>query len=133
VWGPAKVTSIGGWNHYISFIDDAKRYDTVLFLIKKSDSTERIKGHVAKLKQKFGRAPTYMRVDNGSELVNAEVKKFAEEEGITIETTAPYSPLQNGIAERFNRTILELVCAMLIAKDLPSFLWDEAARHATYL
>jgi len=74
-----------------------------------------------------------MRVDNGSELVNVEVKKFAKEEGITIETTAPYSPSQNGIVEHFNRTILELVRAMLIAKDLPSFLWDEAARHATYL
>ena len=133
VWGPAKVTSIGGWNYYISFIDDAKRYDTILFLVKKSDSTDRIKGHVAKLKQKWGKAPKYMRVDNGAELVNKEVKKFAEEEGIIIETTAPYSPSQNGIAERFNRTILELVRAMLISKDLPSFLWDEAARHATYL
>jgi len=109
VWGPAKVTSIRGWNYYISFIDNAKRYDTILFLVKKSDLTERIKGHVTKLKQKFGKAPRYMRVDNGSELVNAEVKKFVEEEGITIETTAPYSPSQNGIAERFNRTILELV------------------------
>jgi len=91
VWGPAKVMLIGGWNYYISFIDNAKRYDTVLFLVKKSDSTEHIKGHVAKLKQKFGKVPRYMRVDNGSELVNAEVKKFAEKEGITIETTAPYS------------------------------------------
>jgi transposase InsO family protein len=133
VWGPAKVTSIGGWRYYISFIDDAKRYDSILFLVKKSDSTERIKGHVVKLKQKFGRAPKFMRVDNGAELVNGEVKKFAEQEGITIEMTAPYSPSQNGIAERFNRTILELVRAMLIAKGLPPFLWDEAARHATYL
>jgi transposase InsO family protein len=101
--------------------------------VKKSDSTDCIKGHVAKLKQKFGKAPGYMRVDNGAELVNAEVKKFAEEEGITIETTAPYSPSQNGIVERFNRTILEIVRVMLISKDLPSFLWDKAARHATYL
>ena len=86
-----------------------------------------------KLKQNFGKAPTCIRVDNRSELVNAEVKKFAEEEGVTIETMVPYSPSQNGIAERFNRTRLELVRAMLISTDLPSFLWDEAARHATYL
>ena len=93
-----------------------------MFLTKKSDSTMCIKGHVAKLKQKFGKAPKWIRFDNGAELVNGEVKKFAEEEGIIIETTAPYSPSQNGIAERFNRTILELVRAMLIAKDLPAFL-----------
>jgi len=48
---------------------------------------------VAKIKQKFGKAPRYMRVDNGVELVNMEVKKFTEDEGI-IKTTAPYSPSQ---------------------------------------
>ena len=72
-------------------------------------------------------------MDNGKELVNEEVKKFCAEEGITIETSAPYSPSQNGVAERFNRTLIELVRAMLIAKDLPSFLWDEAVSHATYI
>lgn len=129
----AKVKSIGSWHYYISFIDNAKHYDTILFLVKKSNLTEHIKGHVAKLKQKFGKAPVYMQVDNGAELVNTAVKKFVEEEGITIKTTAPYFLSQNGIMEHFNRMILELVCAMLIWKDLPSFLWDEAVRHATYL
>jgi transposase InsO family protein len=133
VWGPARVTSIGGWKYYVSFIDDAKRYDTVLFLAKKTDTSNRIKGHVAKIKRKHGKAPQYMRVDNGTEFINAEVKKFAEEEGIIIETSAPYSPSQNGVAERFNRTLLELVRAMLIAKQLPEYLWDEAVSHATYL
>jgi hypothetical protein len=65
--------------------------------------------------------------------VNAEVRKFAAEEGILIETTAPYSPSQNGIAERFNRSVIELVRAMLIAKNLPAFLWDEAVSHVVYL
>jgi len=46
---------------------------------------------------------------------------------------APYSPSQNGITERFNRTLLELMCAMLIEKRLPAFLWDEAVAHAVYL
>jgi hypothetical protein len=52
---------------------------------------------------------------------------------ITIETTAPYSPSQNGVAERFNRTLLELAWAMLIEKNLPIFLWDKAVAHAAYL
>src|SRR6202166_5390975 len=74
-----------------------------------------------------------MRVDNRKELVNDEVKKFCAEEEITIETSAPYSPSQNGVAERFNRTLIELIRAMLIAKGLPSFLWDEAVSHAAYI
>ena len=61
----------------------------------------------------------FMRADNGKELINDEVIKFCKNEGITIEVTAPYSPSQNGIAEHFNQTLIELVCAMLIAKGLP--------------
>ena len=74
------------------------------------------------MKQKFGKAPTFMRADNRKELINDEIIKFCREEGITIKSTAPYSPSQNGIAERFNRTLIELVHAMLITKKLPTFL-----------
>ena len=85
------------------------------------------------LKQKFGKAPTYMRVNNGMELVNEEIITFCKAEGITIETTAPYSPSQNSVAKCFNRTLIELVRAMLIAKGLPTFLWDEAIFHVVYI
>ena len=47
--------------------------------------------------------------------------------------TAPYSPSQNGVAERMNRTLVELARAMLTAKKLPEFLWEAAVAHAAYL
>ena len=62
-----------------------------------------------------------------------KLRKIAAEEGIIIETSAPYSPSQNGVAERFNRTLLELARAMLLSKDLSIFSWDEAVAHAAYL
>ena len=133
VWGPARVTSIGGWKYYISFSDDNIQYFMILFLQNKSDAASRIKEYVAKVKQKFGKAPTYMRIDNGKELLNDEIITFCRNEGITIETTAPYSPSQNGVAEHFNRTLIELVQAMIIARNLPIFLWDEAAAYATFI
>jgi len=43
VWGPARVKSIGGWLYYVSFLDDAKRLSTVLFLKRKSDAFQRIR------------------------------------------------------------------------------------------
>lgn len=133
VWGPAPTESIGKSKYYISFIDDCTRFGTMLFLRKKDEAHEKIKARVEQIKRHFGKVPKWMRFDNGSELVNAKTKKWAEEQGITIETTAPYSPSQHGVAERFNRTILELARAMLFGKNLPAFLWDEAASYATYL
>ena len=50
-----------------------------------------------------------------------------------METTAPYSPAQNGIAERLNRTLLEHARAMLFAKSLPKVLWPEAVAYANYI
>ena len=102
VWGLARVTSIGGWIYYISFCDDSVRYFQVLSLWNKEEVAQRIKEHITKIKQKFGKAPMFMRADNGKELINDEVIKFCKNEGITIEATASYSPSQNGVTKRFN-------------------------------
>jgi hypothetical protein len=53
--------------------------------------------------------------------------------GIKHERTSPYSPWQNGIAERYNRTVLNLVRAMLDGKSLQKKLWEYAADQAVYV
>ena len=50
-----------------------------------------------------------------------------------MQTTAPYSPSQNGVAECMNRTLVELAQAMLIAVQLPEFLWEHTITHAAYI
>ncbi|GBE85892.1 hypothetical protein SCP_0804160 [Sparassis crispa] len=47
--------------------------------------------------------------------------------------TAPYSPSQNGVSERLNRTLLGLAHAMIYVRDLPHYLWAEAIAHAVYI
>ncbi|KAF4622418.1 hypothetical protein D9613_009127 [Agrocybe pediades] len=133
VWGPIGVKSIGGWSYFITFVDDCKRFNSLGFLRLKSEAADRIEEHGEKVKQRFGKYPSYMRFDNGKELVNQRIRTWAAKNGIEIETTAPYSPSQNGVAERYNRTLLELARAMLIARNLPSFLWDEAVSYANYI
>ena len=133
VWGKIRTPSLGGAQYFISFIDDATRMVTVVTMKVKSEATGHIKQYVNEIERRFDRKPKYLRFDNGKELVNAEVKKFAAEKGIVIETTAPYSPSQHGTAERMNRTLLELTRAMLIEKNLPPSLWAEAVTHATYI
>ena len=133
VWGPARVESIGKWKWYISFVDDCVQHGNILFMKQKSEAAGKIKEHLTKIHRHFGKWLKWMRINNGKELINKEIKKWAAERGIILETTAPYSPSQNGVAKRFNRTLLELARAMLIAKNLPTFLWDEAVSHANYI
>lgn len=58
---------------------------------------------------------------------------YCENEGITRHFTAPYSPQQNGVVERRNRTVLEMARSFLKEKQLPLTLWGEAIRHSIYV
>jgi transposase InsO family protein len=71
--------------------------------------------------------------DNGGEYINSPFKEFCAAKGIIMETTAPYSPAQNGIAEQLNRMIVEQARAMIYSKGLPKLLWPEAVKYACYI
>ncbi|KAJ8771243.1 hypothetical protein K2173_026131 [Erythroxylum novogranatense] len=74
-----------------------------------------------------------IRSDNGKEFVNETFDKFCEEAGIEHQLTAPYTPQQNGVSERKNRSIMEMARCMLHEKELPKNLWAEAASTAIFL
>jgi transposase InsO family protein len=71
--------------------------------------------------------------DNGGEYMNKTFKEFCAKHGIIMQTTAPYSPAQNGIAEGLNRTLLEHARALMFAKNLPKILWPEAVVYTCYI
>ena len=59
--------------------------------------------------------------------------KFLQEHGIVAQYTMPGSPDQNGVAERRNRTLLDMVRSMLSSSNLPKFLWAETLKTAVYI
>jgi transposase InsO family protein len=85
------------------------------------------------IEMQMGNKIKWFRSDNGGEYVNRPFKDFCAKHGIIMETTAPYSPAQNGIAERLNRTLLEHAQAMIFAKNLLKVLWPEAVAYANYI
>ncbi|GJW13118.1 retrovirus-related pol polyprotein from transposon TNT 1-94 [Tanacetum coccineum] len=97
----------GGNKYFITFIDDCTKYCYV-YLLKS------------------------FRSDRGGEYV-APFAELCAKHGIRHEFTAPYSPQQNGIAERKNRTLKEMVTAMLISSGMSQDMWGEAILTATYL
>ena len=61
-----------------------------------------------------------IRSDNGSEFKNLQVEEYLEEEGIKHEFSAPYTPQQNGVVERKNRTLIDMARTMLGEFKTPS-------------
>ncbi|QRW23748.1 integrase core domain protein [Rhizoctonia solani] len=74
-----------------------------------------------------------VRFDNGGEFVNKEWIEYAAQKGTILETKAPHSSQQNGIAERLNWTLTNKARAMMLESNAPKFLWNEAIAYACYL
>lgn len=133
LWGPAPKESLGKANYYISFIDGATKWGEVRFLRVKSETSQKIQEYVALLQTQYGIQVKSILSDKGGEYSSNALKDWAAQKGIVLHQTAPYSPQQNGIAERRNRTWLELTRAMLTEKGLPLSLWAEAIAHVVYI
>ncbi|WJZ95226.1 hypothetical protein VitviT2T_014011 [Vitis vinifera] len=74
-----------------------------------------------------------LRSDNGGEYQSSDLQKYLEGHGIIHQTTCSNTPQQNGVAERKNRHLLEVVRASLIAAKTPISYWEEAITSAAYL
>ena len=74
-----------------------------------------------------------IRSDNGTEYTSEKFNKFCEDAGIDHQLTAPYTPQQNGVVERKNRTIMEMTRCLLHEKELPKSFWAEAANTTVFL
>jgi hypothetical protein len=105
---------------------------TTHFLKGKDEAVQVVKDYLAHLAAN-GKPPKATRTDRGTEFINELLMQWCREHGIDNQITAPYSPAQNGIAERANRTLVELARAMIGGQKLPEYLWEHALAHATYI
>ena len=85
------------------------------------------------MENQSGKKVKALRSDNGGEYISKEFADFCAEKGIKREFTAPYTPAQNGVAERMNRTIQERIMSMLSQSSLPQLFWVEALMTTIYL
>ena len=83
--------------------------------------------------KKGGPSKAILRSDNGGKYTSEEFVNFCRDVGIKRELTTPYNPQQNGVAERKNRTIMEVVKTMIHDQDLTMCLWAEASMISIYV
>ncbi|RVW64797.1 Retrovirus-related Pol polyprotein from transposon TNT 1-94 [Vitis vinifera] len=95
-----------------------------------SNSKKRFKIHVEKETNSFIRA---LRTDRGGEFTSQEFTNFCDVNGIRRQLTAAYTPQQNGVAERKNRTIMNMVRSMISEKKIPKPFWPEAVNWTVHV
>lgn len=133
VCGPMENTSIGGCRYFVTFIDDYTRYSSVYFIKEKSEVFTKFKQFATFVENQTGLHIGTLRSDRGGEYLSNEFAAYLSEKGIHHQLTAGYSPQQNGVAERYNRTICESARAMLVQAELPKRFWAEAMSTAVYV
>eukprot|EP00253_Pinus_taeda_P006039 PITA_06039 len=106
VFGPMKVPSLGKSVNYVSFIDDFSRNTWIYFLKKKSKVFDRFKEFKAFVENQTEKKIKVLRIDNGGEFCSKEFEEFCKKCGIARQNTTPYTPQQNGLAQRMNKTLM---------------------------
>ena len=105
-----------------------------LYVLKsKSEVFSKFRDWKAMVERSTGRKLKVLRNDYGGEYKSGEFDQYIISEGIRHELTVPKSPQQNGVAERLNRTLVEMTRSMLAGSGLPQKLWAETLSTAVYL
>eukprot|EP00253_Pinus_taeda_P017702 PITA_17702 len=105
--------------YYGIFVDDFSRKTWIYFLKKKDEVFKWFRSFKALVETQTGKKMKILRTDNGPEYESNEFKNYCRKVGIKRETTTAYTPEQNVVDERKNRTIIEAIRAMLHDQGLP--------------
>nr|GEU53839.1 zinc finger, CCHC-type [Tanacetum cinerariifolium] len=122
--------SFGHNKYVITFIDDASRYCYVYLLHAKHEALDKFKIYKQEVELQRQESIKVFRTDRGGEYYDPV---YFQSTGIIHQTTAPYTPQQNGVAERKNRTLKEMVNSMLSYSVLSEGFWGEAMLTACYI
>jgi hypothetical protein len=125
LFGPIAYISIGGSKYCLVIVDDYSRFTWVFFLQEKSQTQETLKGFLRRAQNEFGLRIKKIRSDNGTEFKNSQIEGF-------LEFSSPYTPQQNGVVERKNRTLLDMARTMLDEYKTSDRFWAEAINTACY-
>jgi transposase InsO family protein len=112
--------------YFIILIDDATRYCQLYLVKTKGEALNCFKIYKAEVENQLENKIKRVRSDRGVEYLSNEFGEYCTEHGIILETTAPYSPQSNGVAQRKNQTLRDLVNAMLDSSGLSKSWWGEA-------
>ncbi|UYV76870.1 hypothetical protein LAZ67_14002267 [Cordylochernes scorpioides] len=133
ICGPMRTKSYGGALYFATFIDDFSRMIFTFVMKRKSEIFKGFKVFKRFAEKQTGKKIKAIRSDNAAEYLSSDFKEYLLEEGIIHQLSVEYSPQQNGVAERANRTLVEMTRCFIIQANLPDPLWAELVYTSTYI
>ncbi|KAK8509013.1 hypothetical protein V6N12_016857 [Hibiscus sabdariffa] len=132
VCGPMNTQARGGFQYFITFIDDFSRYGYIYLMRHKSEALEKFKEFKNEVQNQHGKSIKALRSDRGGEYLSQDFDELLKECGIVSQLTPPGTPQWNGVSERRNRTLLDMVRSMMSHTDLPTSFWGYALETAAF-
>ncbi|WVZ93262.1 hypothetical protein U9M48_039257 [Paspalum notatum var. saurae] len=131
--GPARVASVSGKWYVLVVVDDFSRFSWVFFMEFKDEAFGFVRDLILRLRNESHKALRAIRSDNGGEFRNSRFENFCRDLGLEHQVSSPYTPPQNGVVERKNRTLVEMERTMLDEHRTPRRFWAEAVNTACYI
>ncbi|GJT98735.1 putative RNA-directed DNA polymerase [Tanacetum coccineum] len=131
--GPVSPPTPSGNRYFMLLVDDYSRVMWVYLLKTKDEALQVFKNFRGKVEVETGEKMKVFRTDRGGEFLSNQFTTYCNETGLERHYTSPYSPQQNGVVERRNRTVLEMVRCNLKTMSMPDVLWGEAVTHSVYV
>ncbi|KAJ9544645.1 hypothetical protein OSB04_024352 [Centaurea solstitialis] len=130
--GPIRIQSTSGKKYILVMVDEYSRYTWLEFLRMKSEAPELIIKFIKRIQVLFQLPVRKIRSDNGTEFKNATLDAYLTSVGISHNFSGAYTPQQNGVVGRPNRTLVEAARTMLAYSGLPLTFWAEAVSTACF-
>ena len=129
--GPIDPAGRDGYRYCMNFVDDYSGMQLIYLLKSKADATKATEKFLADVAP-IGSVKC-MRADNGTEYTSDKFRNLMLHNKIKLEFSSPYSPHQNGTAERNWRTIFDMSRCLLLQSQLPKSFWTYAVKTAMYI
>jgi len=128
-----RITSLDGMNCYLIIVDRKTRRTWAFLQKAKTPPIDLVRSFLRKNKCTTS-SRLIIRSDHGGELYKSEdFQRMADSEGFIMQPTAPKASFQNGLAERPNRTLANIMGCLLTNAGLGPEYWSWALIHAVYL
>src|SRR5712691_5707917 len=130
--GPMQSRSIQGSLYIATFIDDYSRHGVIYYLKSKDQCAAAFKKFLAWAENQTSECVLALHSDCRGEYLSSAIRSILDEKGIEHKLTMPHSPQQNGVAERWNRTILDKARALIHSAGLSLGFWECAVDTAVH-